>query len=97
MLAAASVPWLIWAVPNAAFTLVGGVLLGMLVLPLVRVARRTANRIVYGTRATSYEVLTDFSERMADTYVADDVLPRMAEDDSRRDGSARRNGLAPRR
>ena len=79
LLAAASVPWLIWAVPNAAFTLVGGVLLGMLVLPLVRVARRTANRIVYGTRATSYEVLTDFSERMADTYVTDDVLARMAE------------------
>jgi len=70
---------LIWGVPNPVFTLVGGVLLGMLVLPLLRVARRVADRIVYGTRATSYEVLTDFSERLADTYATDDVLTRMAE------------------
>ena len=79
VLAAASVPWLIWAVPNSAFTLVGGVLLGLLAIPLVRVARRTANRIVYGARATSYEVLTEFSERVGDAYAAEDVLPRMAQ------------------
>jgi signal transduction histidine kinase len=79
VLAAASVPWLIWAVPNSAFTLVGGVLLGLLAVPLVRVARRTANRIVYGARATSYEVLTEFSERVGDAYAAEDVLPRMAQ------------------
>jgi signal transduction histidine kinase len=79
LLAAASVPWLIWAVPNSAFTLVGGVLLGLLAIPLVRVARRTANRIVYGARATSYEVLTEFSERVGDAYAAEDVLPRMAQ------------------
>ena len=70
VLAAASVPWLIWAVPNSAFTLLGGVLLGLLVIPLVRVARRTAGRIVYGSRATSYEVLTEFSERVGDAYAA---------------------------
>jgi signal transduction histidine kinase len=79
LLAAASVPWLIWSVPNSAFTLVGGVLLGLLAIPLVRTARRVANRIVYGTRATSYEVLTEFSERMGDAYSAEDVLPRMAQ------------------
>ena len=79
LLAAASVPWLIWAVPNSAFTLAGGVLLGLLAIPLVRVARRTANRIVYGARATSYEVLTEFSERVGDAYAAEDVLPRMAQ------------------
>jgi signal transduction histidine kinase len=79
VLAAASVPWLIWAVPNSAFTLVGGVILGLLAIPLVRVARRIANRIVYGSRATSYEVLTEFSERVGDAYAAEDVLPRMAQ------------------
>jgi signal transduction histidine kinase len=79
ILAAASVPWLIWAVPNSAFTLVGGILLGVLAVPLVRVARRIANRIVYGTLATSYEVLTEFSERVGDAYAAEDVLPRMAQ------------------
>jgi signal transduction histidine kinase len=79
ILAAASVPWLIWAVPNSAFTLVGGILLGVLAVPLVRVARRMANRIVYGTRATSYEVLTSFAGKVAETYSTDDVLPRMAQ------------------
>jgi signal transduction histidine kinase len=41
-------------------------------------ARRLADRLVYGTRATPYEVLADFSERVGEAYVADDVLPRMA-------------------
>jgi signal transduction histidine kinase len=33
---------------------------------------------VYGKRATPYEVLAQFSERVAESYAADDVLPRMA-------------------
>jgi signal transduction histidine kinase len=41
-------------------------------------ARRFANRLVFGERATPYEVLSAFSERMAGTYALDDVLPRMA-------------------
>jgi signal transduction histidine kinase len=41
-------------------------------------ARRLADRIVYGTRATPYEVLSAFSERVGETYAAEDVLPRMA-------------------
>jgi signal transduction histidine kinase len=49
------------------------------VIPLVRIARRTAGRIVYGSRATSYEVLSEFSERVGDAYAAEDVLPRMAQ------------------
>ena len=39
---------------------------------------RFANRVVYGRRATPYEILTDFSERVGDAYAEDDVLPRMA-------------------
>jgi signal transduction histidine kinase len=42
-------------------------------------ARRLADRIVYGKRATPYEVLTGFSGRMGETYSIDDVLPRMAQ------------------
>jgi signal transduction histidine kinase len=38
-----------------------------------------ANRIVYGRRATPYEVLTEFSERVGGAYAAEDVLPRMAQ------------------
>jgi signal transduction histidine kinase len=54
-----------------------GVLAGM-AYPVVRGrARRLADRIVYGRRATPYEVLTEFSDRIAETYSADDVMPRM--------------------
>jgi signal transduction histidine kinase len=55
-----------------------GIVIGMFVGPLRRRARRLADRIVYGGRATPYEVLTDFSERVGETYSAEDVLPRMA-------------------
>ena len=42
-------------------------------------AARLANRFVYGKRATPYEVLSEFSERVGETYSTDDVLPRMAQ------------------
>lgn len=37
-----------------------------------------ANRLVYGQRATPYEVLSEFSERMAETPATDVLLSRMA-------------------
>jgi signal transduction histidine kinase len=40
-------------------------------------ARRLANRVVYGRRATPYEVLSEFSDRLAGAYSVEDVLPRM--------------------
>ena len=42
-------------------------------------AARLADRLVYGRRATPYEVLSEFSERVGETYSTDDVLPRMAQ------------------
>ena len=56
-----------------------GLALGLLVWPFRRFASRIADRVVYGTRATPYEVLSEFSDRMASTYSTEDVLPRMAE------------------
>ena len=41
-------------------------------------ARRFADRVVYGKRATPYEVVATFGDQLAGTYSADDVLPRMA-------------------
>jgi len=41
-------------------------------------ANRWANRLVYGTRATPYEVLARFGDRVGETYASDDVLPRVA-------------------
>ncbi|MGZ6543989.1 MAG: histidine kinase [Actinomycetota bacterium] len=46
--------------------------------PVRERAKRLADRLVYGTRATPYEVLSEFSEHMAGTYALDDILPRMA-------------------
>ncbi len=59
--------------------LVGLVLLAVTFNPVRRAARSFSDRLVYGKRATSYEVLADFSERMGETYASDDVLPRMAQ------------------
>ena len=41
-------------------------------------ANRLANRLVFGERATPYEVLARFGERVGETYASDDVLPRIA-------------------
>src|SRR4029450_1286492 len=46
--------------------------------PVRQWARRLANRVVYGKRATPYEVLTDFTARASEAYSTEDVLPRMA-------------------
>jgi signal transduction histidine kinase len=46
--------------------------------PLRRRAQRLANRLVYGKRATPFEVLSEFSDRLAAEYSVDDVVPRMA-------------------
>ncbi len=47
--------------------------------PVRRRVRRVANRLVYGERATPYEVMSDFSQRMAGTIGVDEALPQMAE------------------
>jgi signal transduction histidine kinase len=54
-------------------------LLGAAFRPVTRAARRLADRLVYGRRATPYEVLTEFSERVGDAYATEDVLTRMAQ------------------
>jgi signal transduction histidine kinase len=46
--------------------------------PARRRAQRIADRLVYGTRATPYEVLSAFSERVGNAYANDELLPRMA-------------------
>jgi signal transduction histidine kinase len=68
----------LWRGTARGVSVVIGIAIGLLFGPLLRLARRIADRIVYGRRATPYEVLTDFSERMAETYSTEDILPRMA-------------------
>ena len=47
--------------------------------PVLGAARSIADRVVYGRRATPYEVMSEFSERMSETYSTDDVLPLMVQ------------------
>ena len=46
--------------------------------PVRRGTQRLANRLVYGERATPYEVLAQLGDRLAGEYAADDVLHRVA-------------------
>jgi signal transduction histidine kinase len=46
--------------------------------PIRRRAQQIANRLVYGERATPYEVLSRFSEHIGETYSDEDILVRMA-------------------
>jgi signal transduction histidine kinase len=41
-------------------------------------AGRLGNRLVYGKRATPYELLSDFADRLGGAYSTEDILPRMA-------------------
>jgi signal transduction histidine kinase len=64
---------------NEALLIATGAALGFAIWPLRRLAMRIADRIVFKGRATPYEVLTLFADRVAETYSTDDVLPRMAQ------------------
>jgi len=46
--------------------------------PVRRRAARLANRVVYGRRATPYQVLSEFAQRIGGAYASQDVLPQMA-------------------
>jgi signal transduction histidine kinase len=63
---------------NVVLSLAATVVVAATFQPLRERAGRLANRLVYGKRATPYEVLSEFSERVGETYALDDVLPRMA-------------------
>jgi signal transduction histidine kinase len=55
------------------------VLIAVAIGPVRRGAQRAADRLLYGERATPYEVLSNFSERVGETYSTEDVLPRMVQ------------------
>jgi signal transduction histidine kinase len=57
---------------------IAAAVVALAIQPVRRWAQRAADRIVYGKRATPYEVLTEFGENLAETYGADDVLARLA-------------------
>ncbi len=54
-------------------------IVGIAFQPVRQWAQRLANRVVYGEKATPYDVLSDFSGRMAGAFALQDLLPRMAQ------------------
>jgi signal transduction histidine kinase len=64
--------------PNLALSILATAIVAIGFQPMRERMQTVANRLVYGKRATPYEVLSEFSERVSETYAADEVLPRMA-------------------
>jgi hypothetical protein len=59
-------------------TIAAAGIVALMFQPLRTRARRLADRIVYGKRATPYQVLGTFGDQLAGTHSSDDVLPRLA-------------------
>jgi signal transduction histidine kinase len=64
--------------PNLVLSIIATAVVAVAFQPVRERLQKIANRLVYGKRATPYEVLSQFSERVAETYAADEALPRMA-------------------
>ena len=62
---------------NSVLTMVAAVVVALAFQPVRARLTFFANRVVYGKRATPYEVLSAFSERVGGAYADEDVLPRM--------------------
>ena len=72
------------AVPTERALVISRIATAVAVVALVlvftfRPVKRLARRLVYGRRATRYEAMAEFSDRLGDAYSTEDVLPRMAE------------------
>jgi signal transduction histidine kinase len=56
-----------------------GAIMALAFQPMRRRLQRLANRLVYGKRATPYEVLSQFSKRVSEMYASDELPIRMAQ------------------
>jgi signal transduction histidine kinase len=63
---------------NAVLSAFAAAIVALAFQPARRRAQHLANRLVYGKRATPYEVLSSVSSRFAGTYSVEDALPRLA-------------------
>jgi signal transduction histidine kinase len=63
---------------GAGLSVAAAVVVALLFQPVRTRAQRVANRLVYGERATPYQVLADFAEGMAGQLNAETALDRMA-------------------
>jgi signal transduction histidine kinase len=75
--------------PNLALSLLATAVVAVAFQPARERAQRLANRLVYGQRATPYEVLSGFSAQAAATLASEEVLPRVARTVAEGTGAAR--------
>ena len=64
--------------PNVALQIAATAVVAVAFQPVRERAQRFANRVVYGRRASPYEVLSGIARRAGETYATDEVLQRMA-------------------
>src|SRR5205807_4040961 len=64
--------------PNLGLSILATAVVAVAFQPVRERVQRLANRLVYGKRATPYEVLSEFSSRMAEEVEAEELVPRMA-------------------
>jgi signal transduction histidine kinase len=64
--------------PNVALSILATAIVAVAAQPVRARMQRVANRLVYGERASPYEVLTQLAERVGGEYATEDVLPRTA-------------------
>jgi signal transduction histidine kinase len=69
---------LVGATNSAALSALAAGVVAIAIQPLRAWARHVADRVVYGRRATPYEVLAEFGQRVGGTYATEDVLARLA-------------------
>ncbi|MGI8608727.1 MAG: histidine kinase [Candidatus Dormibacteria bacterium] len=64
--------------PNLVLSIIATAVVAVAFQPVRERLQRIANRVVYGRRATPYEVLSPFSRHVAGSFAGEEVLPRMA-------------------
>jgi len=64
--------------PNVGLSIAATALVAVAFQPVRERVQRFANRLVYGERATPYEVMADFGSRMAGALEIDRALPELA-------------------
>ncbi len=74
--------------PKLGLSILATALVAVAFQPVRERVQRVANRLVYGKRATPYEALSEFSDRIASTYSDEQVLPRLAQTIAESTGAA---------
>jgi signal transduction histidine kinase len=65
--------------PNLPLSIAATAVVAVAFQPVRERVQRFANRLVYGKRATPYEVLSRFAETIASSYGVEELMPRTAE------------------